>query len=276
MVAETGPDPSAASDDCGARIDCAAHAPRGGVDPSPVGVGGVEYRLPGENEPQVVPRVVVGEDRLLEPLAGAEVTTTVTEVDHRRARGVVRVLGVAAPVAVGVHPGHSPAGGQQLQRAEGTVPGLVPVPASVVGVRDRGIVLAVEDGSEYAGHHPVLRIVPLPRQVARLDLPDGGKQRHREVALCRCQGHRQAVGVNELRADARPASGTTPEEWVHPRVLEGSAAWTTRAFSGPGTVTEACWKVAFGATRALRGVARAHGLAAEDDQEHAECQHRTL
>ena len=72
------------------------------------------------------------------------------------------------------------------------------------------------------------------------------------------------------------APGTAPEPWVHPRVLEESAAWTTRAFSGPGTVTEACCKVAFGESGRSGALLAPDRLAAEDDQEHAECQHRTL
>ena len=186
----------------------------------PGDVGGVEDRLPGEHEPQVVARVVVGEDRLFESVAGAEVTTAVAEVDHRGARGVVHVLRVAEPVAVRVHPGDSPAGRQQLHRADGPVPGPVAVPLPAVGVRDLGVRRAVEDRPEHTGRHPVVRVNPLARQVARLDLPDGCHQRQGEVAAGRGQGHRQGVGIHELVGgrpgrprELLPSRGSTPACW---------------------------------------------------------------
>ena len=243
----------------------------------PGDVGGVEDGLPGEHEPQVVTRVVVGEHRLFESLAGAEVTTAVAEVDHRGARSVVHVLRVAEPVAVRVHPGGSPAGRQQLHRADGPVPGPVAVPLAAVGVRDLGVRRAVEDWPEHTGRHPVVRVDPLTLEVARLDLPDGCHQRQREVAAGRGQGHRQGVGVHELWADALVGRGNCSRAVGPPPRVGGERSLDDQRLLRRRDSHGSLLQGALRRRRALGSIGRAPDrLTAEQNHQHAECQHGTL
>ena len=232
-------DPRAALVGVGAKSVGAAHAPRGGIDSEPGDVGGVEDGLPGEHESQVVPRVVVGEDRLFEPFAGAEVTAAVAEVDHRGTRGVVHVLGVAdarrrprpsRPRAS--WPAAAAAG-----RGPGPRSGCRPTcPSSVSGIA--AYCEPSRTGPRTPGTTRCPRVDPLTGQVARLDLADGCQQRHGEVAVGRRQGHREGVGVHELGADAL--------------VGRRSCARAVRS-------TRACWRTARPGRPAAPPVRDSHG-----------------
>jgi hypothetical protein len=97
---------------------------------------------------QILPRVVVPEDRPVEVGLDGQVTAVGAKVAAGSERGVVDVVGVLAVVAVGVLAPPGPGRGDELHRADRTVVRRVAVVRTVVGVRDVREADAVEDGTE--------------------------------------------------------------------------------------------------------------------------------
>ena len=84
-------------------------------------VAGHHARSPGRRRPCCG---CSGARRLRWPGAGRQVVVAAAEVDRRGEAGVVDVLGVAPPVAVGVHADDGPGRGDELHRADGAVEAL--------------------------------------------------------------------------------------------------------------------------------------------------------
>ena len=103
--------------------------------------------------------------------------------------------GLATPSPSASTPNVLPGAGDELHRTDGAVPRRVAVPVPAVGVRDRGVAVAVEDRTQHRG--AVRAVDRAADEGARLDLADRRQQAHRQVAAGRGAGDRGAVGLEE-------------------------------------------------------------------------------
>ncbi len=140
-------------------------------------------------------------------LVGGEVVGAGAEVDARCGGGVVDVLRVLLAVVVGVDADVLPRAGDELHRADRTVPDGVLVELAVVGVGDLGDALAVERDAVDAGLCEAVgaQCVAVAATVVGLDATDGGDEVPRELAAgvgLGEQGLGASVGVQRGRGDA--------------------------------------------------------------------------
>ena len=103
------------------------------------GVGGCVRLCVGEDDEDVVARMVVGQHCPFSGRPRAQITSGGAQVMGCRECRIEHVLRIANPVGVAVVLPRHPAGGDELHRPDGAVPLGVAVVPACVGVGDRGV-----------------------------------------------------------------------------------------------------------------------------------------
>ena len=118
--------------------------------------------------------MVVGEDRRLHGRGEREVATVCAQVAGGGGGGVVDVLGVRPSITVPVDPERRPGAGNELHRADGSVPSWVAVQSAAVGVTDRGRAHAIKHRPQHRRYCAVGGVQRAAGQRPRLHLADRG------------------------------------------------------------------------------------------------------
>jgi membrane-bound lytic murein transglycosylase B len=186
-------------------VVAAVHGQRAGAVRDLVAVPAVVLQ-PRQDGVQVLRRVVVAEDGLLEVALLGQVPAEAAQVVAGGERGVVDVVGVLAAVVVAVAARPLPGGRDELHGADGLVVGAVAVVGTVVGVLDEGEAVAVQLGAADRGGRRAVGGDASTAGLAGLHLADGGEQLPGQVAAglgLAQRGLGLLVGVEDGRGNAR-------------------------------------------------------------------------